>query len=506
MKVRAHRLSVSYCLGLCALSLLFFSVLPGPARGQQVSRSFGQGTHLFRRLLYDLHLQPLRSIGELYEEQENKLLIILGETDYLLPLINLKDFVEQGGAVLLATDRNCQNLIQPFGVQVMGDLVITTEAKFAYKEAADCVFVQPAGKNVPLFENLSVTDNPSRVVTNRPGYLAPAPNCKLPLLATFPRGCWALDPVIVLARIPVGRREWLLRERYQNRILPFAVGGEWGPGRILILSDHSVFINAMMWQPDIENFDFTYNCVNWLTEGGRRTQVLFLEEGQVQKTFQIPLKEPPLPPLPPLKAIVETMDKGLGDLERENAFNQAIHQAVTSITGPGEKWVQAVVLMSTAMLALFGLARLSQSRYRPEKIPLPAGSDLGRMPAAASLFEQRRQAMLRERNLWESARALAQQGLESALGPQLRANSPPSMDAALPLELGERGGSWWRRWRLRRRFNRLWQLAYGAEPVRVSPRQLRRLHREIEQMKTAFARSSPATDAQVTQPRRNLGI
>src|SRR5205823_4874413 len=76
-------------------------------------------------------------------------------------------------------------------------------------------------------------------------------------------------------------------------------------------------INAMMWQRDIENFDFAYNCVNWLTEQGKRHEVLFLEEGEIQKTFEIPLKEPPPPPIPPLKAIVAAVDKGIGELESE---------------------------------------------------------------------------------------------------------------------------------------------------------------------------------------------
>jgi hypothetical protein len=499
MNVRARRFSIAVCGTFGVLSIFLLSDVPGSAQAPQVSRSFAQGTHLFRRLLYDLHLQPLRSIPELFEEPADKLLIILGETDYLLPRINLKDFVERGGAVLLATDRDCRNLLRPFGVRVRGDLVVCAEAKYTYKDTRDCIFVQESpGKDVPLFENLSLDDDRlSRVATNRPGYLLPDPNCKLPVLARFPRGCWPMGHDIVQGGSWARRNERIQRELFQNRIFSFAVGGAWDRGRILVLSDHSVFINAMMWQPDIDNFDFAYNCVNWLTAKGRRTHVLFLEEGRIQETFQIPLKEPPAPPLPPLKAVVETIDKGLGEIEKDNTFNRVIHKAVTDVTAPGDKWVQAVVLMSTLALGVFGLSRLTQARHRREKVSLPADSDPGQRPAATSLLEQRHQAMLRDRNLWESAQALARQGLESVLGPQVRAHLPQPAGGTPPLLPSWTNGSWWRTWRLRRRFHRLWRLAYGTEPVRISSRQLRRLGREIEQLNALLPRVGPPMDGQV---------
>jgi hypothetical protein len=501
MSVRARPLWIALCGTFGVLSILLFSNLPGPAQAQQVSRSFAQGTHLFRRLLYDLHLQPLRSIKEVLEKRDNKLLIILGETEYLLRYINLEDFVGRGGAVLLATDRECLHILRPFGVHAIGELVLTAQPQYAYKEARDCIFIQEApGNEVPLFQNLPLNhDGFSRVATNRAGYLVCEQDCKLFPVALFPRGCWAVDPRLVQGGRWLPRQERGQRARFQNRTLAFAMGGDWRHGRILVLSDHSVFINAMMLQPDIDNFDFAYNCVNWLTDKGKRTEVLFLEEGRIQETFQIPLKEPPKPPLPPLKVIVEAMDKGLGELEQENTFNRAIHKAVTDATAPSDRWVQAVVVMSTLALGIFGLSRLTQARHRREKVSLPADAELGPMLAAGSLLEQRHQAMLRESNHWESARALARRGVEALLGPQFRASlSPPPPDAP-PLPPSWANGSGWRMWRLRRRFNRLWRLAYGAEPVRVTSRQLKSLGREIEQLKAVRARVGPPGDGQETR-------
>jgi hypothetical protein len=249
----------------------------------------------------------------------------------------------------------------------------------------------------------------------------------------------------------------------------------------------------MMWQGDNDNFDFARNCVNWLTARGQRTQVLFLEEGHVETSFDIPLKEPPLPPLPSLKAIVETVDKGLDELERDNAFNRAITNAVKEASPPQDQWERAVVVMSALALAAFGLARLSQARHRHEKTVDLAAARPGPTPPAPGLFEQRQQSMVREGNFWEAARALARQGFESIFGAQFQADGQMSASAALArLGVHESG---WREWRIRRRFNRLWQLAYGTEPVRVSSRQLRRLGWDIERLKAALARDLPLDSA-----------
>jgi hypothetical protein len=373
----------------------------------------------------------------------------------------------------LATDRNCS--LPPFGVDVVGSPVkVLAETRSAYKQSEDCILVRPREKNSPLFANLAVEDGLSRVATNRPSYLVRHAR-SLEVLATFPSNCWTVGERSLpegFTRAPFARGE---------QGLVFAVGGDsgWG-GRILILSDHSVFINAMMWQPDIDNFDFAYNCANWLTEGGKRRHVLFLEEGQVQQTFEIPLKEPPPPPLPSLKAVVETVDNSIAELEKENTFNRAIQKAVTNLAWPPDVWLRGLILIATLGLAVVGLARLTQARHRHEKVtPLPeAGS--ARTLAPPSLFEERNRSMLRNGNLWEAARALARQAFETALGSPFQAQrqastAPPSL--RLP-------GSWWRNWRWRRRIHRLWQLAYGTRPVRISSRRLRRLGGEIETLKT----------------------
>jgi hypothetical protein len=77
-------------------------------------------------------------------------------------------------------------------------------------------------------------------------------------LAVFPRGSWARGQPFAV----------------DFPHLWFAAGGDWGEkgGRILILADHSVFINDMMTPDDNDNLEFASNCLEWLTDGGKRSR------------------------------------------------------------------------------------------------------------------------------------------------------------------------------------------------------------------------------------------
>src|SRR5262249_20939689 len=125
--------------------------------------------------------------------------------------------------------------------------------------------------------------------------------------------------------------------------LLFAAGGDWGKGRVLVLADHSVFINEMMLQTDNDNISFTCNCMEWLRDG-RRDRVLFIEEGTITANFNVPVIEPPLPPPGPwINQLVQGM-------EDENLFNRAILRRVT----PGQIF-RALLLALTGLLLLYGL-------------------------------------------------------------------------------------------------------------------------------------------------------
>jgi hypothetical protein len=127
-------------------------------------------------------------------------------------------------------------------------------------------------------------------------------------------------------------------------------------------------------------------------------------------------------------------------------------------------------------LALYGLSRLSQARYRPE----PGVPTVPAAPApAGTLLEQRQHALLGSGNLWEAARFVARQGVEALAG------APADAGARLPVV--RVGGDWRMRWRMRRKVYRLWRLAYDARPVWITRRRFRRLEEDLEAVHAAAA-------------------
>ena len=66
-----HRITLLALLGLSPRIPAQSGVVP-----------FGQGTHAFRRILFDLKLEPLQSVSDL-DDAPHTLLIVLGDTTVL---------------------------------------------------------------------------------------------------------------------------------------------------------------------------------------------------------------------------------------------------------------------------------------------------------------------------------------------------------------------------------------------------------------------------------------
>jgi hypothetical protein len=448
-----------FCPLSSALCLLFSVFSSGPLQAQASRLPSPQGTDIFRRVLQDsFYVTPLTTLSALEKEPENKVLIVLGETAVLEKVPGgLEGFIRAGGAALIATDRSTGrqggNALRPFGVSVDGRLLHALQG--AYKGLPDCVPVE--------FANSGVIFKPSPdsfgVATNKPSYL----KLKIPgpkIQASFPRGC----------RFEDGRTS--------RDPLPFAATGEIGNGRILVLSDHSVFINGMLWQNDNQNLDFLDTCLEWLLDK-KRTEVLFFDEGFPNSHFDVPLKDLPPPPLPPLEVILRSVNRGLKGLEEENRFNDSLANLSTRLGIPQYLGILAVVL--TIGLGLVGLSLLSQARFRAERDLPHLATDLARQQAHAPALEQRHAAMRREGNFYETARTLACHFFEADCGLDVLA-------AALGDEAKSAGprvrasGNPWYRWNARRRVSRLWRLATGNLPARVSRRQLLHLARGVDRL------------------------
>jgi hypothetical protein len=268
----------------------------------------------------------------------------------------------------------------------------------------------------------------------------------------------------------------------------FAVGGDLDEGRVLVLADHSIFINDMMLPSDNNNVELTYNVVDWLRgENQQRDRVLFIEDGQIQTKFDIPLKSAGISPEEVMKMLFDRRnqllveaEKGIARLEDEDAFNRGLLSVLDRLGWPPTRIAVSLVVLATLLLVGYLFYRLSiRDRFRHDlSVPLLAPA-LGHSLPAAPLVHQRAEELLKRNNLSEPAAALtlrwfARLGIDAAGG-------EPAFTA--------RGG-WWQRRRLQGRLRQLWRLACGRSRERVTAPQLWRLQRELDELRAGWERGT----------------
>jgi hypothetical protein len=479
---------MSHAVRRALLAALLVVASAGPVVAQitpaQRRKALMEGTHVFRRILYDEGFKALKSYDSLTEAPKKTLLVVLGDLDKLDNIKiegGLKHFVERGGAVLLASDRPprvpraAKDLRAVAGVGIGKETFVSANDASVYKHMPYCPVLEPQlGAQPALLAAAPGEVGPLRVATNVPSSLerrGARPGTIQPL-AFLPRDCvpdtWQVN-------------FW----RFTQQL--FLVGGEVGQGRVLVLADHSIFINEMMLPTDNHNVEFTINCVRWLRGGGAdgpRDRVLMVEDGNIQIKLDIPLKSAIIPPEEALRLLLEHRNELLAEAEKVVArfdnsavFNEALHNALQrlGLMHPGR-----LLLLATLGALLYGIYRLGlRHRFRhPGEAPLLATA-VGQTLPAAPLVDQRAYLLLRLGNLNEpaaalAARWLARQGLTAEDGP-----------AEPPVEVA---GGWWRRLVMRRRLGRLWRLAQGRSSERLGPAGLWRLQRELDQLEAARQR------------------
>jgi hypothetical protein len=487
-----------------AALLLLIAATSAPAQSKP-SPAFLEGTEVFRRILFDRKFTPLHTFNDLNRDPQHSILIVFGDADVLTQVpAGLNGFMGNGGALFLATDKALPPaagaaLAQLAGVRVSGRSVICHEKDSCYKGFDTCPYLKPAdGANPSLFRNVI-----TNVASNAPSFLERLRGFPfLPRLASLPNECALEGTGELLSRAPL-----------------FAVGEDVMNGRVLVLADHSIFINEMMLPEDNGNVEFTYNCLEWLrghpTEG--RSKVLFVEDGQINSHFEVPLKEMPDVLMKRLieylgqhpdeaaklaanivakypketaklaldaanaadkatQQIAPRVEQSIQEVDERDGFNDRLLQMFTDRDGSADGLLRGLAVWLAVLVVLYGCYKIGwKARHRSDLQGPLLSAALYRLAPVDTVGEQRRRDLISGDNLWEPARDLARQCL-AALG-------LPA--AAVPPRVVVQGG-WLRRRTMIGRVRRLWRLAYGP-PARVSLNQWRRLLREVQEVKTALA-------------------
>jgi hypothetical protein len=310
-----------------------------------------------------------------------------------------------------------------------------------------------------------------KVATNVPSHLLP--NFKLPgeihYLANLPEGSLYANKNVIDERL-------------------FMVGGKLGNGKVLVLADHSIFINEMMLPKDNNNVEFTNNCLLWLRgEKGSRDRVLFLEDGRVETKFDIPLKSLKIPPADLLKlmfarrnTILSGAEQALTQLENRTDLSGASLDWLDDLGFRRHKQLAFVLLGVSALFFLYtGFRITARGRNRLESGVPPLNKAGAWGHREGGMQDQRTNAQVRGGNLREAAQQLVRQSLPSLANPIL-----PAIEGGLLA-----------RWQWRRRLRRLQQLGWEPRPVWISARKFARLKMEIKQVRRRLAAGAEGTVA-----------
>jgi hypothetical protein len=446
-----------------------------PETAKMRRKALLEGTHVFRRILFDSQMTPLNSLAELVAEPKRSILVVLGNLEDLKNVPGgLEEFVRAGGAVLLASDRMVADpesraaMVAASGVSINQEKLISQSLGSCYQEVGYC----PLVVSVPLarptvFADIDVYCNvPSMLRIRRP---LPGSVNKLAVLA----GQCAIEMRRGLT-IPVEGSPLL------------AVGGDIGEGRVMVLADHSIFINEMMLPNDTGNVELTYGIVRWLAgEEKERDRVLFLEEGQVQTKFEIPLKSAALSPEETLKmlfaarnVLLQKAEEKLTELEDEktserhnaNFFNRHTWNFLDRLGLLSNHAFFVAVMIASLILMFFLIWRLGiRDRFAHDMSTPPLLMAAAKAQPVGPLIEQRTQTLIRRGSLLEPAELVVLRWFQG-LGYEPGSQSQPKIVAR---------GSWWQRRRIVARLRQLWRMARREATQTVGRSAFGRLQAEL---------------------------
>jgi len=481
-------------------ALLVLATTAVAAYGQVPGRLRHEGSELFRFALHQHKIEPLTDPDQAMHDPPGSIIVVVGQVGQLNDLLTggmIKSYLENGGAILIATDGPSPppgtfgDWAQRYGIWIAGK-PLTADAQNCYKRHPGRPFVRP----LPRVERVGpspfdlfagVTENgPAAVATDYPSEMT---------IDVRPLGGKYL--VKYLARYPVGTRRMIDNVPLDPDRTYFAISIE--PqfadtrGRMIVLADQGVFFNGMMgfvkddndprgYHFDNGNWGFTNRTIEWLQGGDRkpRTRCLFVEDGRVIDQFAATVPntgKSPIPRLPPdvlANGVLNAMNPVIDAAQDRNFFNRMV-----------ESWlgfpriVRIFVLTATILFLLACLRRLIGGRRRPEPAAVMTPQVQAGLLPRGGVLRQRTAAQIEVGNLYDAARRRVRErfdvlggrpGREGQIPPVLTANDLPDGPV------------------LHHSIRWLWALGYGVTPIRIPPADWDRTNVLLERVTARAAR------------------
>lgn len=332
---------------ICAIGLLPGSLILAQSRSQNAmpQTDWAFRFDLFQMLIEQNGLKPLGSYREALQNPGQTVLVALGDCRATTTM--LKSFFSRGGAVLVATDTHLQ--LDRFFRLAAGPIESGLRAN-RFQNFADCIVIAPERNSHPLMSNVE------QLVINRAGTIA----------GLTPSDAWQ-----VVARLPAELGDWA--GRGGQPIMATIEGAS--AGRFVLASDHSLFINGMMWHGS--NAIFAVNTSRWLSEN--RKQVLFIVNDSIQESYLLgPLKDQlPLPQLDSLNQTPElTLEQkvrlanaAVKQVEESGVVNDMLANVARNL--PQRSYFRLLLQCLAGVLVAYGLYKLVRHARGPTVLVAP---------------------------------------------------------------------------------------------------------------------------------------
>jgi hypothetical protein len=395
----------------------------------------------------------LGSFAELSTQRPDAwIVVILGDAGYLARLpFGLRGFVEQGGSVLIATDRAAALDGHGISARFHAGPVRVPRGPDAYRDRPTCPIVRSL-RGGPLFTDVT------QLAFNVAGWLSgqdvdSRASAFLPISA-IPNTRTESVPPAVIAAMPIGR------------------------GRLLLVADQTLFANEMFLE--LDNLAFARNSVEWLRadRDPARCKVHFVEEGFEIDQWIDPRFESGEWSTLSAAELIDLVNRLLTGFEDENVHNEIIASQQSRLHGVAMRQLMLIV-PSIALAVIFAVwilrarSSIPATRSRTAKTD-PAASHDARADVPVPVLALRRDELVKMDNFAEPARQMAHEFLVETIGDPARFTRRPNLRVH---------GNWWTRVRARYQLRQIWRLATSAQAPRISARQFCRLSRSVARLR-----------------------
>ncbi len=484
--------------GLQRISSIFLLVLlPALARGQIADNKplvlLSDGAELFKWILQDRGMRPTGELSNIILQPRRSVLILMGDPMPHDASNFMQGFVRNGGALLFASDLNCEELIPTFGSFINGRLV-SAKPGACYQGKTDFPFVKlnelAKGTSVGrCFQNADgsgfeklVSNHPSAIRRSGPDRNVQGSNIE-GLTANLSAALAFQKAIIPVAEYDADAefRGYLGHSKpfffdfdnFDSRVYHAAKGADDLPnnGKIMLLADHSILLNQLLVRKDIDNFAFAENLVDWLKGPEKRDLCYFVYDQQVQERFDLPLPELPLPPLDVMANLaMNASNKMVDNLQKENFFNKYLLEHVGRT-----KLLRGWLIFATFVGLSWLLWRIWNGRT-----PLARGRMEEPHATAIDTADPSIRFTLQYglKNFYPSTQFLIRSSFARLIqnndGGEL--NHRRQVAALFP----------WYAFRSRAIIRRYWAIGYGTKPIRIRAGSLRKIMAELERLESSL--------------------